>query len=330
LFEHSPVGIARASAEGRYTLVNPAMCRLLGYPSEELLQRTISDVTHPEDAEPNEALRQRLYRGEIPHFAIEKRYLRKDGSQFWGRVTVVAVRDEHGAVHYTFGTTEDITEQKEAERRRIEALERQRDALVREVHHRIKNNLQGVIGLLERHAREHPEMEVPMRAAVARVNAIAALHGLYAGSAAPRVNLCEVIAAIGQYLGTLFPETALQLDTPADWRTVQLEEQEAVAVALIVNELLLNAAKSCVREHCTDPVTLSVSGDDGEVCVRVVNAAGRLPEEFDLGSARGLGTGLTLARSLLPPQGARLTIRQLAPQGVEAKLCLSAPVIVDS
>ena len=330
LFEHSPVGVAKASAEGRYTLVNPAMCRLMGYTAEELLRLTIADVTHPEDANTNEQLRQRLYRGEIPHFAIEKRYLRKDGSQFWGRVTVVAVRDERGAVLYTFGTTEDITEQKEAERRRIEALERQRDALVREVHHRIKNNLQGVIGLLERHAREHPEMEESMHAAVARVNVIAALHGLYAGSAAPRVNLCEVIAAIGQYLGALFPETALQLDTPADWRTVQLEEQEAVAVALIVNELLLNAAKSCAREHCTDPVRLSVSGGDGEVCVRVVNATGRLPEEFDLGSARGLGTGLTLARSLLPPQGARLTIRQLAPQGVEAKLCLSAPVIVDS
>lgn len=330
LFENSPAGIARAAPDGRYTLANPAMCRLLGYSADELLRLTISDVTCEEDASANEALRQRLYRGEIPHFAMEKRYRRKDGGQFWGRVTVAAVRDERGAVLYTFGTTEDITGQKDSERLRIEALERQRDALVREVHHRIKNNLQGVIGLLERHAREHLELEAPMRAAMARVNAIAALHGLYADSPDARVNLCDVSAAVSGYIGMLFPAIPMRVEVPEGWRKVQLDEQEAVSVALVVNELLLNAAKSCERERCIEPVRLGIARDGSEVCISITNAAGRLPEGFDFASARGLGTGLTLARSLLPPRGARLTIRQLEPQGVEAKLFLSAPVIVDT
>ena len=169
-----------------------------------------------------------------------------------------------------------------------------------------------------------------MRAAMARIGAIAALHGLHAGSATPLVSLCEVTAAICQYLGTLFPDSAMQVDMPGDWRTVRLEEQEAVAVALIVNELLLNACKSCVRERCLLPVRTVISRDGAEVCVSVANAAGRLPEGFDFASARGLGTGLTLARSLLPPQGARLTIRQLEPQGVEARLCLSRPVVIEN
>ncbi|MEK7863917.1 MAG: hypothetical protein AAB295_11730, partial [Chloroflexota bacterium] len=120
----------------------------------------------------------------------------------------------------------------------------------------------------------------------------------------------------------------LHIERPGDWREMQLDGREAVAVALIVNELALNAIKACLRERCEVPVTIAFSRDGEAVRVTVSNAVGRLPEAFDLAAARGLGTGLTLAKSLLPLQGTQLTIRQLEPQGVEAELRLTHPVII--
>jgi len=329
LFEHAPFGIASAGPDGRYTLVNPAMCRLFGYTAEEMLRLSIAEVTHPDDVNANEDLRQSLYRGEIPHFSMEKRYLRKDGTNVWGRVTVAAVRDSAGAILFTFGTTEDITAQREAERRRTEALQRQRDVLVREVHHRIKNNLQGVIGLLQQFARGHDALEEPMHAAMARVAAIAALHGLHAAGSDDKVKLCELVDAVAQYDAALFPVPGLTVERLPGWQEVQFSDQDAVAVALVVNELVLNAIKACTRGDQAQPVRIALARDGDEVSVSITNACGRLPPEFDFAAARGLGTGLTLARSLLPQAGARLSFRQIEPQGVEARLVLSPPVVGD-
>src|SRR3970040_1533417 len=112
------------------------------------------------------------------------------------------------------GIAEDITDSKRAEQERLTHALRQRDALVREVHHRIKNSLQGVVGLLQLHARERPGMEEPIRAAIARVNSGAAVHGLYAGGDGGGVRLCDVVDAIGAYERNLFPEIELRIERP--------------------------------------------------------------------------------------------------------------------
>jgi PAS domain S-box-containing protein len=90
--EHAPVGIAFANPDGSFRHCNRAFCSMLGFSAEELRRRSIASLTLAEDRESTVAGHERLWRGEITHLDVEKRYLRKDGSALWVRVTTSLVR----------------------------------------------------------------------------------------------------------------------------------------------------------------------------------------------------------------------------------------------
>src|SRR5262249_20312548 len=82
-FENAAVGIVHVDATGRFLRVNEKYCAIVGYPHDELIQKTVQDITHPEDVAASMPPLWAVLRGESPGFALEKRYLRKDGSVVW-------------------------------------------------------------------------------------------------------------------------------------------------------------------------------------------------------------------------------------------------------
>jgi two-component system, sensor histidine kinase and response regulator len=114
-FENAAVGIAHADATGRFLRVNERFCALVGYPREELLQKTFQDVTHPDDLAASMDAFTALMRGESPAFGLEKRYVRKDGSVVWGEVFASLQRDAAGASAYDIAIIHDITQRKRLE-----------------------------------------------------------------------------------------------------------------------------------------------------------------------------------------------------------------------
>ncbi len=90
--EHAPVGIAFANRDGSFRHCNGAFCSMLGFAAEELTSRSIASLTHAEDLESTALSLERLWRGELAHVDVEKRYVRKDGSALWVRVTTSLVR----------------------------------------------------------------------------------------------------------------------------------------------------------------------------------------------------------------------------------------------
>ncbi len=111
----SLVMVTHSSLDGRWLKVPPKLCALLGYTEEELLERRYYDVTHPLDVEANRNERQRLIRGEIQSFDLEKRYLRKDGSIVWVYINVSLVTDAAGEPIHLLSYIRDISERKWAE-----------------------------------------------------------------------------------------------------------------------------------------------------------------------------------------------------------------------
>jgi PAS domain S-box-containing protein len=114
-FENAAVGIARVAPDGRWLEVNQRLCDIVGYASEELLTKTFSDITHPEDLDADLEQRRLLLAGEIDSYSIAKRYQRKDGSIVWSNLTVSLVRKEDGSPDYFIFVVEDITERKQAD-----------------------------------------------------------------------------------------------------------------------------------------------------------------------------------------------------------------------
>ncbi len=114
-FNQAAVGIAHVSSTGQWLRVNQKLCEIVGYPHEELLQRTFQDITYPEDLEIDLDYLRQMLRNEISTYSMEKRYVRKDSSLVWINLTVSLVRELDGQPKYFISVVEDISDRKRAE-----------------------------------------------------------------------------------------------------------------------------------------------------------------------------------------------------------------------
>lgn len=110
IFNNVAIGILEVDSEYRIITTNKRACDILGYEMHELLGKTVSEITAPEDRSLSEEMNRKLKLGELDIFNYEKRYNRKDGSPIWVHVTVSAVRNSGGEHVYSIGTFEDISQ----------------------------------------------------------------------------------------------------------------------------------------------------------------------------------------------------------------------------
>lgn len=121
IFDASPTGIVLTDNAFRIVDANPAFCRFLGYEREEVLGKTIPEVTHPDDAEADVAKAKKIFAGKLASYRREKRYLTKDGGVVWGSLVASPIADEDGVTTGAVGVIEDITERKRTEARAVDA-----------------------------------------------------------------------------------------------------------------------------------------------------------------------------------------------------------------
>ncbi len=125
-FEQAAIGMVRFDLAGKHAETNSVFQRMLGYSGEELRDMVFTEFTHPDDAGLDMDLFKELAVGRRDTFRIKKRYLRKNGSMFWGRLTVSLVRDSTGKPLFAIGMVEDITERKQAEEKQQMSEEKYR------------------------------------------------------------------------------------------------------------------------------------------------------------------------------------------------------------
>ena len=132
-FDCAPVGIAFVDPTGVLIDVNPAFCKMLGYPREALCGRTFQQFTHPEDVAPNQRLLESLGAGDITGYRMQKRYVRSSGDVVWADLTVSVLKDRAERVLNYISIVVDIGETKQQEDRL--------NFLLHELSHRSKNLL---------------------------------------------------------------------------------------------------------------------------------------------------------------------------------------------
>ena len=114
-FDQSPTGMAYVGTDGRFIKVNPTMCEITGYPAEELVGMTVSDLTHPDDRAHDAEILAPFLRGDTPTYENDKRYVQKDGGVRWVSITARMVTDAEGRPLHTVGVALDITARKRVE-----------------------------------------------------------------------------------------------------------------------------------------------------------------------------------------------------------------------
>src|SRR6195952_5644986 len=125
--DNAPVGIALVSLEGKFMRVNEALCRSLGYSSEELLELDFQQLTHLEDLDTDLHYLEQLVAGEIPSYRMRKRYLHAEGHHVWADLSVSLVRDGRGKPLHFVSHVADLTEEVQAAAR-IEAINHELNA----------------------------------------------------------------------------------------------------------------------------------------------------------------------------------------------------------
>jgi PAS domain S-box-containing protein len=154
-FENAAVGIAHVDSTGRFLRVNEKYCAIVGYSHDELIQRTIRDITHPDDLPDGVLACWSVIRGEVPERVLEKRYVRKDGSIVWVELSAALQRGPAGCPDYSISVIQDISERKKLEaelRQAIEAAKsanHAKDEFLANVSHEIRTPMNAILGMTE-------------------------------------------------------------------------------------------------------------------------------------------------------------------------------------
>jgi PAS domain S-box-containing protein len=293
--ENVDVGIYRtmSGANGRFIEANPSLVKMFGYmDKQEFLNIDVSNLYHDPECR-NRFQRKMLRDGFVKN---EELFLKKkDGTPFLGSVCAVAVRNDKGKIICFDGIIEDITERKHAEEK-IKASLMEKEVLLREIHHRVKNNLQIISSLLNlqsRHVEDEPALDM-FRESRNRVRSMALVHEkLYRSEDLSKVDFCEYIRSLGRHLFMAYGMNSAAIDLDVDVRDVFLDINTSIPCGLIINELVSNSLKHAFRGGDRGKIRVVLQPENNDKFKMIVSDNGKgLPKGLDVSRTDSLGLQL--------------------------------------
>jgi PAS domain S-box-containing protein len=286
---------------------------LLGYEPGELPNldmATWQGLKHPDDIEPiNERLDEHL-QGKTDHYAFESRMRSKSGAWVWilGRGRLVAW-DKNDAPLRMYGIHMDITERRRAEEQ-VRSLLREKETILREVHHRIKNNMSVIQSLLNLQASslQEPKAAAALEDAANRVQSMTLLYDkLYQSATFDAVSIRDYLSTLVDEIVGTFPGGA-SVRVEKNIEDFQLDVRRLQPLGIIVNELLTNIMKHAFVGRDAGSIEVSVSTQGEKVSIVVRDDGVGLPESIDFESATGFG--LMLVQNLAAQIGGRIRLER--------------------
>jgi len=356
LVEQMVAGVAENDASGRFTMVNQRYCEITGRTATELSRMRVGEITHPEDWPENAELYKRLFEtGES--FSIEKRYVRKDGSEAWVHTHASPIRNAQGEIVESVAVVVDVTDRKRAAEElraayeRAEAATRAKDEFLSVVSHELRTPLVAILGYTQLLDVTTPDAAL-IRRVVDVINKNSNLQlqliedlldtnriisGKLKLEVGP-VNLADVINSALDVVRPAAEAKGIQLRSTLDPLAAQITG-DAARLQQVVWNLLSNSIKFTPKGGF---VEVKLGRDDRYVQVVVRDSgkgidAGLLPQLFDrfsqgdMSSTRrtgGLGLGLALVKDLVLLHGGTVEARSAGrDQGATFTVWLPVPAL---
>lgn len=320
IVDSSDDAIIGKTLDGIITSWNRGAERIFGYTAEEAIGRPKTFIFPPDRLREEEEILRHIRAGQ-PTDHLETVRVRKDGVLIDVSLTISPIRNDEGTIVGASTIGRDITEQK---RNQLELarLNSQLRRAMRETHHRVKNNLQVICALLDMSIHEHQEY-LPISEAKRisqQVMTLASIHDILTGEGVTGddddmlISSGELLHRLLLLLASTGPHCRLEQDI----EDIRFTIRQATALALIVNELVLNAVK-----HGNEYVFVALHRENDKALLVVEDDGPGLPESFD--ALITASTGLALVRSLAQHDLGGSIVFENRPEG-GARARMTAPV----
>ena len=305
--DNLPLRIAYVDRELRYGFVNRAHCQRYGLERDAVLGRTREELRGKALSSSLRNFMQQALAGHEQRFQIDEV---QGGETRTFETVLVPDIDVQGRVLGFYAASTDVTERL-AQQRRLELALEERETLLREVYHRVKNNLQVVQSLLSLQRRALPEgaARTALDQSIQRVYAMALVHEkLYQSGTLSAVSLHDYTGDLLRHLGDTAGAHIRGIRLHAQIDAIEAALETAVPYGLLVAELVGNCFKHAFPAGRGGEIRVSLQRGAGHVCLRVADNGVGLPAGFDLAQSRSMG--LQLASSLAAQLGGTLRASQ--------------------
>ncbi|NHQ84830.1 PAS domain-containing protein [Iodobacter sp. HSC-16F04] len=295
VIESSDDAIITKSLDGIILSWNSAAERLLGYAAAEAIGMSVSRLFPPGQLSEEASILQRIASGErVPSFETAR--IHKNGSEVQVSVTISPLRDRQGVVVGACKLARDISAQKRQREDLQHALD-EKTALLHEVHHRVKNNLQIVSSLLNLQARKVPPEAMPAIAECqGRISAMALVHQLlYESDHLSDVNLADFLSRLVFLMEAIYgvAESKIKLVFLGAEPEATLDVTRIIPFGLVINELVLNAIKHAFPTEKSGLIEVGLKLlPDQQLQLLVRDNGCGLPAQFSWDQKTGLGSQL--------------------------------------
>ena len=306
--ENSSQPFAIADPYGKITYVNRACSDTLGFTREELLSMDWArDLTPPGWGELELSMLTDIHRTGKPA-RYEKEYLNKNGTHVPVELLVHLIKDDSGKPLYYYTFVTDLTERKLAEKKLQQSLF-EKEILMKELQHRVKNNLNIIVSLLDLELDKVTDEKVKRvfinsRSRIMSMSTI--YERLYSTGQVDSVDMSSYISEIAMFLSGTYIIDRTKISIETDLENIMLDMRRAVPVGLIINEAVSNALKYAFPGNGSGVVKISFKKEDESATLGISDNGAGLPAGFN--SEKNSNLGLMLISILAEQIGGKLNI----------------------
>ncbi|MBN2732504.1 MAG: PAS domain S-box protein [Balneolaceae bacterium] len=294
-------GYFETNLAGDFTFFNRTLVEMIGYPADELIGKNNREYMDGENAQKVYETFNRVYQTGKPEHGFDWQLICGDGSLIFVEASVTLRKDEGGNPIGFSGMVRNVTDRKQKEKQIRNSL-KEKEVLLGEIHHRVKNNLAVISGLLYLQAdiTQDENAQKALMQSQNRINSMALIHELLYdnqtfSSLNPRVYIEQLVEHISSNLRSR--ESSIKTEIKAE--NFDLEMSTAIPCALIINELITNAYKYAFTglDEGTVWVHFQKTGDENYQLIVADNGKG-LPADFSIEDSSNHSLGLSLVKTL--------------------------------
>jgi len=281
--------IFNLTLDGNFSYVSPNWTNMLGHAVEEVIGQSFTPYVHPDDIHKNNALFEKVLITGESQSDIEYRIKHKHGHYVWHSSTGAPIKDDSGNVVSFVGIARDITDRKKAEEE-LEQVLKDKDFLMKELNHRVKNNLNMVSSLI---SLKQPETENDLSDIQHQINSISLIHEqLYQSESITEISCQDYFEALLDSLFSSFTRGRVRIEKRIE--DLYLTTKTAMTLGLIINEIATNAIKYGFTDNEEAVFLIKMEKDikNSRYELNLSNTGNPFPEDVDIERSNTFGLRL--------------------------------------